>query len=160
MALTASNEGQHLPSPFQKNCAAVTILGDTLTSEVKLLKSCATAPSDSNPEEQSGVGVRKIVVKLKRRKMEREQVSSQKMAENEAQLLPKARKRSQRKQIEARKWFKFSVALSPEEIMADLSEIFGPKPPGRLSRRPRAVQAAIDSITPGSCLRSMRLSVK
>lgn len=92
MALTPSNNAQQLPSPVQESCAAATVNTDTLMCEVDQQNACATHPSVSKLEVELGTNKPKIVLKLKRRKMETEQVNSRITAEDAAPVLPKARK--------------------------------------------------------------------
>lgn len=157
MALTPTNDAQQLPSPVPESSAATTVPTDTLMCEADQQNACATDPSVSKLEEELGTSQPKIVLKLKRRKMETEQVNSRITAEDAAPVLPKARKPSQRKRTtKARKQFKIPIELSREEIKADLLEIFESKPCPQLDKRPQETQLWYDSLTPGLWLPSMR----
>lgn len=167
MALTSSsssNKAQHLPSPVHGSSAVAATIprDDTQMCDAEMLKACAAAPSDPKLQEcGSEISKPKILLKLKRRKTEAEEAVSKMMTEEkEALVLPGARKQSKRKRAESVRWFKIPIGLTHEEIKVDLSPIFESKPPQQVSRRPREVKAALDSITPGSWLRSARISMK
>ncbi|KAK2650762.1 hypothetical protein Ddye_018251 [Dipteronia dyeriana] len=56
------------------------------------------------------------------------------------------------KKLEKRKIQSFSIALSKEEIEADILAITGSKPTRRPKKRPRNVQRQLDNLFPGLCL--------
>ncbi|TXG62539.1 hypothetical protein EZV62_009533 [Acer yangbiense] len=57
--------------------------------------------------------------------------------------------------MEKRKRSSFSIALTKEEIEADLLAITGSKPTARPKKRPKNVQRQLDNLFPGLCLKSI-----
>ncbi|KAK0604308.1 hypothetical protein LWI29_014367 [Acer saccharum] len=57
--------------------------------------------------------------------------------------------------LEKRKLRSFSIALSKEEIEADILAITGSKPTRRPKKRPKNVQRQLDTLFPGLCLKSI-----
>ncbi|KAI9164840.1 hypothetical protein LWI28_003098 [Acer negundo] len=60
--------------------------------------------------------------------------------------------------LEKRKLRSFSIALSKEEIEADILAITGSKPTRRPKKRPKNVQRQLDTLFPGLCLKSITLN--
>ncbi|KAK1559927.1 hypothetical protein Q3G72_020046 [Acer saccharum] len=62
---------------------------------------------------------------------------------------------AEKKTMEKRKRSSFLIALTKEEIEADILAITGSKPMARPKKRPKNVQRQLDNLFPGLCLKSI-----
>ncbi|KAK1560850.1 hypothetical protein Q3G72_031562 [Acer saccharum] len=62
---------------------------------------------------------------------------------------------AEKKTMEKRKRSSFLIALTKEEIEADILAINGSKPMARPKKRPKNVQRQLDNLFPGLCLKSI-----